>query len=205
MTTPDAQTPDPLPTVRWDERTGGPAIVLGNGETWWTVLAHRGTTDEVVKVYGPHVKSLNFNYGEAIRAALAAALTPSPTPREIADHIDRGGRVERWDVPVGQWRSVGFTASFWRNLPNPDAPALGYRLVPLPPAPRWETVQVPWERAYVEQMDVEWPGGDVAPIGDTEPSNYGWEWIFLACSAGGSGLHVKVIGGTVPVRQEVPQ
>lgn len=189
MTTPDTQTPDPLPTVRWDEEQR--KIVVGEGARS-VVLVSVSTSPTLC-------------WDDAV-AAIAAALTPSPTPREIADHIDEGGRYEWWSGVDCCWSSIGLDARWWRNRHEQDAPAHGYRLVPLPPAPRWETGMLVWrpvdqgnahEILWIDPTDGAWLLENKVTSGRFLASDHsGWERDTT------TGRKPR---GTVPVRQEVPQ
>ena len=182
--TPTPVAPEPLP-VRWDaERCG---------------FECGGVFVPVSGLYGL----------PTIRASLAAALTPPPTPAEIADHIDEWARrkaagqpvpehpVEGWNIDQGRWVANGLSAAWFRSRPGADTPAHGCRLVPLPPEPSYEVEEVPrWEaRGEVFAEEV---GGK-------------YHTIVFVCAVEGGGPTVSLSngyiarasdGGTVPVRRE---
>lgn len=164
--------------VRVEERAGRLTIVLGNGGCLLTTLTT--ATGEGADVYGP--ADAAYRSIVAVFAALAAALTPPPTADEIEAEIRRV--FGDLNAEVAAEHLAAWLAS---------------RLVPLPPEPEWETVQVPWMEAYAEQMGVEWEDGVAGPIG--------WllgvdERLYLSRNGLGSEIVVDRDGGTVPVRQE---
>jgi hypothetical protein len=70
----------------------------------------------------------------------------APTPAQIAEHIDKGGKVDGQSPLHGTWERTTFGRSWWAGLTGQDTPRHGYRLVPIPP--RTVTVEMTEDDAH---------------------------------------------------------